>query len=452
VFEPADIRNEYSLPYECLHRSLGAPLDVQIKCGSTADDQVLDKLAARCGRLRKFCVVDLVNVGDLTHFRGDAPILQSLQVLVGDKLIDRRDDGDVDLSDVLPPLFAGHTPALRYLTLNFFTKFSSNRFENLTELHLSDQLYHSSDDISHLIALLEASPNLEELSLMKCSISSTEEESSLAISPEEERFLSMYRLRRLAFIECHANLITRVLVRLELSCDSVAIVCRGWQPAERSLTSIFPPKHKSRLYPFSDTSMLDITYDHCSLVATGASSTIHIGFDDDLDVSEEIAPSLPFIFPLQTLRELRLTGIELRQVDFWQHMFGCMPALNRLVLWLPPTDSDKWLRALGSEGLNGRPYPVPMLAELCIFPPFPLIWDTLTWLAETRAKDGHALRRMRIMCLAGTRDASLRRAFDKWKADCAVLERSMEEAVFEVVEEFRSLDYIPKAHRTFIDS
>lgn len=450
VFEPADIRNENSLPYECLHRSLGAPLDVQIKCGESSDDQVWDKLSARCGRLRKFHVVDLLDVNSLEKFRGEAPILQSLQLQVNYKLIDQRDDGET-LDGVLPPMFAGHTPALRYLTLSFFTSYSSNHFENLAELRLSDQLYHASSELSHLIALLESSPNLEELSLTKCNISSAEEEMFLATSPVQERPLPMYRLQRLAFIECHASIISEVLARLELSSEGVAIVCRGWEPSERSLTSIFPPKHRSRIYPLSDISTLDLTYDDSEIIATGPSTTVRLTFDDDMDVADEIAPSLPFVFPLHTLRELRIAGIELRGSDFWQHFFGTLPALSKLALWLPPTDSDKWLIALSSEALNGRPYPVPVLSELCIFPPFPAIWDTLTWLAQSRAKDGHSIARIRIMCHTGTRDASIRRAFEGWKADSAALEGFVEEVVFDTVEQYCSKD-VPEMHRTFVYS
>lgn len=443
IFEPQDTANESSLPYKCLQRSLGAPLDVQVKCNGAMDIQVWDKLAARSARLRKLHVQGLLELDQLCHLRHEAPLLQSLHIGVSPELLDKRWGGE-DLPDELPELFAGCTPALRDLDVSVFTTFSTNRFANLSVLRLSHQLYRTASDLRHLLSLLEASPNLEELSLTSCDLDSADE----GLAPTDERLLPMYRLHRLAFVSCHASIISSVLSHVELDNDGLALVCKDWMPEDRPITTIFPSKAASRLHPLQSITALDLNYDGAEVTATGAHTAVRLVFENDLDINDSIAPSLGFLFPLHALQSLALAGIELHGTPFWRGLFGAMPVLTKLTFWLPPTDSEKWLDALCAEG--DGPYPVPQLATLCIFPPYPEIWETVTAVVQTRADDGHPIRVLNVVMSETTRDASFRRTFEG--LDVAKLESCVERVVLDVVPRYREeLPVpVPEEHRTFL--
>ncbi|EKM57110.1 uncharacterized protein PHACADRAFT_142275 [Phanerochaete carnosa HHB-10118-sp] len=442
VFEPEDIVNESSLPYQCLRRSLGAPLDVQIRCDGGVDTRVWETLAARSSRLRQLRVTDLLEIDQLRHLRHEAPLLQTLHIQISPYLLDKRWAGE-DLPDELPELFAGNTPALRHLHLGLFTSFSTNRFENLVVLQLSHQIYRETSDLSHLFALLQASLNLEELSLTDCDLDSAHEGPVLT----DERFLPMYRLRRLAFVGCHATIVSSVLARIELGHDELALVCKDWMPSDRPLTTIFPSKAASRLYPLETVTALDIRYDSAEVVATGARTTVRLKFEHDLDVIEGIAPSLGFLFPLHAVQSLALAGIELHDVAFWRGFFGAMPVLARLALWLPPTAMDKWLGALRTGG--GGAYPAPQLDMLRVFPPYAGIWETVTAMVQARADDGHRICMLNVVMSEKNRDAAIRSAFEG--LDTASLELFVDRVAQDVVPEYRQELAVPEEHRTFIE-
>jgi hypothetical protein len=447
IFQPEDIKNESSLPYKCLQRSLGASLDVQVKCDASMDNQLWNKLAARCDRLRKFHISDLFDIEQLRCLRHEALLLQSLNIQVSDDLVDQRADGR-EMPDELPELFAGTTPALRYLTLRFFTKFSTNCFANLSVLHLSDQLYCDASDVDSLLVLLRASPNMEELSLMSCNLKSIDSFASPALAPTDDVFLPMYRLHQLAFVGCHATIMALILSRLELGTDGTGILCKDWMPSDRPLASIFPSKATSRLHPLQDLTALDLTYDTAEATATGPSNALRLVFENDLDVVDGIVPGLRFLLPLHALETLSLAGVELHDAPFWRDTFAALPALRRLVLWLPPTEPVKWLDALRPQG--DGPYPAPALGELCVFPPYPDAWDAAVMLAQRRAADGRPLRRLRVMCEEGTRDAAIRRAFEGWKAEATVFDGIVEDVSLESVPRYRQGDVLPEQYRTFI--
>ena len=379
---------------------------------------------------------------ELSSFRHEAVCLETLRIDVSQDLLDERDE-DGDVNDELPQMFAGVTPGLRHLSLRFFTKFSTNNFANLNVLHLSDQLYRRMEDIHHLLVLLTASPGLEELSLTSCDLGVV---ASFA-TPAEDGYIPMYHLRRLSFVDCHAAIMNRVLSCIELGNDGIGILCKGWEPSEQPLSSIFPPKHASRLHALHDITTLDLTYDTAEILATGPSTAVRLV----LDVTETLLPSLAALFPLPAISELRLAGIDLHAADVWRSAFASMPSLRRLVLWLPPTDPAKWLAALdGGRRLGAAvPFPAPALAELCVFPPYAEAWGAVAALVRRRRADGHPLRRLCVLCERDTRDAALRRAFEGWKADVAALDGAVEEVVFETVPRYRRGD-VPEAFRTFI--
>lgn len=449
VFEPEDVKNQSSLPYQCLQRSQGAPLDVQINLhDEPVDVHLWDMLATRCSRLRKFHVTDLIDTEQLKRFRYEAPLLQSLDIDISFELRDRRSDGE-DIPDELPELFAGTTPSLRHLSLSFFSRFSTNRFANLASLRLSHQLYRTEGDISHLLALLVASPNLEELSLTDVALASAQDGASPTLSPTDTPCIPMHRLRRLALVACPAALVSTLLWRLELG-DGVGIVLRDWTPADRPLELLLPPVSAARLRALDALTGLALTYDSAEAHAWGRHGALRLAFDHDLDVAERIAPGLRAALPLGALRELRLAGIELHGADFWRATFRALPSLARLVLWLPPTEPAKWLAALAAEqpAAATRAYPAPVLDELCVFPPFPEVWGTLAALVRARKEDGHPVRVVRVMCEEGTRDAAIRKAFEGWKASARCLEAFVQDVKFEVVSQYRHVD-VPEEFWTF---
>ncbi|GBE78873.1 hypothetical protein SCP_0200700 [Sparassis crispa] len=64
---------------------------------------------------------------------------------------------------ILPPLFAGRTPQLERFVLAGFTSWSGNKFVNLKELCLCNQVLHARPHMSSLLGLLEASPHLQDV-------------------------------------------------------------------------------------------------------------------------------------------------------------------------------------------------------------------------------------------------------------------------------------------------
>lgn len=442
VFEPRDLASPSSLPYLCLERSLGAPLDVQIRCEKDMDVRIWSELAGRSSRLRKLHVIDLLDANHLERLCEPAPLLQTLHIEVSPDLLDRRWEGE-EVPDELPELFAGSTPALRHLKFALFTSFSNNRFQNLATLHLSHQLYRTPGDLTRLFSLLEASLHMEELALTDCDLDGTHE----GPAPTDGRFLPMYRLRRAAFVGCHATLVGSVLARLEVAHDGLALVCRDWTPGARPLSAVFPARGTSRLHALDAVSALALDYDRATVTAAGAHTAVRLGFENDMDVADGVVPALGALFPLHAVRTLALAGIELRAAPFWRAFLAGFPALTALTLWLPPTGTAKWIDALRA-GPPGAAYPAPLLDTLTLFPPHADIWDTVADVVCSRARDGHPIRVLRVLMEAGTRDAAIRGAFED--LDVASLEPYVESVVREVVSCYPSDISVPEEHRTFI--
>ncbi|GJE93471.1 hypothetical protein PsYK624_096300 [Phanerochaete sordida] len=440
VFEPKDMATKYSLPYLCLQRALGAPLDVQIKCSKSMDPQIWSVLAARSSRLRRVQVIDLLGPEQLRELRQAVPILHTLHIEVSHDLFDRRWEGE-DLLDELPELFAGSTPALRHLKLNLFTSFSTNRFANLEVLHLSHQIYRERGDLASLFALLEASLQLEEVSLTDCHLAFAHE----GPVPTGDRFLPLYRLRRLTLVDCHASLVSSVLARVETAHGGIALLIKDWTPS-RPLNALFPPPATSRLHALAGVTALALDYDRAEVRAGGGGSAVRLALEPDLDTADALAPALAALFPLHALRSVALAGIELHGAPFWRGFLGALPALAHLALWLPPTQPQKWVEALRPDA--GTAYPAPLLDTLTVFPPYPAVLDAAAAVLQARAEDGHRLRVLNVVMEERTRDAEIRRAFEG--LDIAALEQFVDRVVQDVVSRYGHEFPVPEEHRAFI--
>ncbi|THH00291.1 hypothetical protein EW026_g2206 [Hermanssonia centrifuga] len=420
VFKPSDMRSECNLPYECLQRSVGAPLDVQVKCdpGGTRT-HVWEKLSARCGRIRKCHLMDLTDLENLSYFNQEAPLLESLCIQISPEVVDERElTGDSTMPSELPLLFAGHTPSLRFLTLNYFDTFSTNQFVGLTHLHLSD-IYTPSGDVAHIIALLELNPGLEEFTLTSGDISDLDVDSLPTLPIGEDTLIPMPMLRRLSLVHCHASIIQQLVSRLVLSNPHLAMKCHTWWPSEWSIATIVPPKTAARIHPLQDVVKLQIAYDTAEVYTVSRSSAAHFRFENDIDTADDIVPSLRTLLSFHGLQELWLSGIELHSAEFWQNVFGAVVGVKKMVLGLSPTAPENWLLALTPTELHGKPYPAPSLEELHIYPPYPQCHEALVNLVENRANDGHRLRLLCIMCKQDAYDSRLLGAYDAWKSSMA---------------------------------
>lgn len=441
VFKPAGGPHPYRFQDECLLRSSGAPLDVQIEDKITGRVGVLDKLGLQSARLRKFHLLNIAHVQKLHNdvFRGEAPILESLQITFDYTYIYRNRENEETPEDTLPLLFSGHTPALRRLTLGCFVKFA-NRFENLVELRLEEQNYDVPSDLHRLFNLLAASPNLVQLAFMACRVHFNHTEMLLHSSENDP--LPFPRLRQLYFMSCPGEFMNLVLGRLEPSFDNLAFACRLCVN-DKQIASSLPQQFKSRLGPVVDASTLHIDLHSSTICAMGPSNTFQWELTSiSADFLHEILPNL---LPLHTLRELYITGVDAFPMADWRSLFCRTPALNRLVVQLPRSLPAQWFCALLPQPIDDRTHPAPVLSELCVYPEIgPPIWEDLIQVIRTRVEHRRALRKLRIF-------ASSRHQLDKWKAEGPrVFEAPVDGVTFELARAFPSWeDEVPEVDKTF---
>jgi hypothetical protein len=178
------------VPKSFLRRAKGAQLTVYLGIRKYGyPKEVLEALIPRIARIKELHVAggSLLNLdgGIYKKFDLEADSLQSLTLVT---------DGRHPGTDILPRLFGGETPVLKMLTLEHFTSWPGNSFDNLTHLCLYDQPIGSGMTTAYFLDFLEQSPLLEELALIRAGpILPNEEDEPVFV----DRFVHLKNLKEL---------------------------------------------------------------------------------------------------------------------------------------------------------------------------------------------------------------------------------------------------------------
>lgn len=431
IFKPNDLLHDNSIPYTCLRRALSGPLDVTIHPGAASEiENTWAHLIPVAKRLRQLHIRNIPSTAlrtwasPLQHIA--LPALEILRVRALSPLALRARS----YFPQLPQIFNGSIPMLKHLDISGFTNFSVNRFANLTSLRLSYQTY-TLEGLPGLFGLIEASPSLQRLMFSYCELGPDP-----VVPPSttslEERLIPLHSLRHLTLLDCQATFMTIILSRLDTPLENNFLICGGWYPKDRRVTWLFSPEKLPGIRSFHSITSLHVGFnkDMARINATSTSSAVQLLISDTYDLPR----SLPTILPLYTLKELKLSGNDNAQSIVWSHAFLSMSRLSRLVLHLAPLRPVEWLHALIPVWKDGEIIcPAPHITELCIYPPVPHGWDTLSACTRERRRVlGYPLTRLRIMLPSEEEQAhSSRGTFDAWKLRCEELQATVEEVQFE---------------------
>lgn len=182
--------------------------DGAIALSRSRSKELVDIMAPHTARFTQFHV-DLEGwQGEscpFNSFNSPAPQLFSLAISTNGK----------DFVDgVLPPLFSGEMPNLQQLSLKYFTSWPKGYFGGLTHLCLYDQCDETRSTTADFLDLLEASPRLEELALVRAGPTRSE---GADLLPSSTRSVALKNLRELNIGDWpSASIISRFLAFLTL--------------------------------------------------------------------------------------------------------------------------------------------------------------------------------------------------------------------------------------------
>lgn len=225
--------DSHLIPRTFLKRSGNGPLTLYLGVREPGITQsLIEALVPQSHRFQEFHVA--VDVWDgatpvyslLNH---PAPHLSSMTIINSGR----------DGVDSLPPVFAGHMPNLRQLTLEFFTSWPTGYFEQLTHLCLYHQCLISRPTTSQFLDYLDSCPQLIDLVLVAAG--PTRDEATDFPAPPATRSVTLRHLCGLHLGEwTDGQLIARLLSHLTLPVTSTLHIWGHSLRTFEDLGSLFP--------------------------------------------------------------------------------------------------------------------------------------------------------------------------------------------------------------------
>ncbi|KAK7448128.1 hypothetical protein VKT23_013887 [Stygiomarasmius scandens] len=319
-----------------LSRSAASPLTAYLGMidGKLLEERHFDALLTHLPRLRELHISLESWQGSTPPwqhemFTKSVPVLESLSVFAHSSQ-----------SGILPPLFAGHMPRLRQISMKHYTCWPANQFSNLTHVCLFDQDISSIPTTTQFLDFLESSPFLEELALVRAGPFLPQGGDTLPLT--QDRRLLLGHLRELNIGEWPTiACITKFLSYLDLPPHTNLYIWGGsLHDADAALSSLLPANsglENTRNitnwylthYHQAQSGDSDVLYSPFQAIVGARQSLYTYG----IFLSSELLGSL-HKYSLHNIRSLVLRDSSFPENRFtshvWAEIFGNLPALEKL--------------------------------------------------------------------------------------------------------------------------
>ncbi|KAI0092681.1 hypothetical protein BDY19DRAFT_990382 [Irpex rosettiformis] len=327
----------------------------------------------------------------LRWFQHPAPKLQALTIM-----LNLNKEGTHEL----PPLFDGHIPNLKKLTLANFSQWSLHQFGGkLTHLCLMDQPLRGRMSMERFVDFLSSCEALEELALIDAGPNVWD--TAFGLGDSEKKLVRFERLRTLHIGDWHTpQCVARFLEHLVLPPTTKIFVWADCLFRQEELFTMLLPGSLKNLYPFHRLTAFHLTYrpatrDHPQLLSVQDGVLVlylHFAMPASVEMLESVFSQVNLLH----VEELTL-GFHSKPEPSeasWRSIFYKMPHVRTLNILRRP--SRPILAALSPENPSDE-VPCPALDVLTITDDRAVSSIRLFLFAEERAQHGIPLRRLQVV-------------------------------------------------------